>query len=404
MTRMGFEIVFWVSAGLIFYAFIVYPPLLFLLTRRRGQTRASAPDVLPRVTLLISAYNEEAVIGEKLRNALSLDYPRGFLEIIVVSDCSDDGTDEIVREFAPRAVRLVRQAERLGKSSGLNLGVLQASGEILVFSDANAMYEPDALRWLVRHFADPRVGYVVGCARYRTGAEQSPSAESEGLYWKLETWLKQKESAFGSVVGGDGAIYAIRRELFTPLRPTDINDLLNPLQIIARGYRGAYEPDAVCYEEAGDSFEKEFRRKVRIISRSLNALRRAPRVLLPWTQPRHWFALVSHKLLRWLVPVFLSLLLFATAALWKSSIYRLMLVLQMVFYALAGIGGVMARRSGDRTSRILYLPYYFCLVNLASLLGIGKFLTGSLSPTWQTIRQESPVEPDSAARPADKAF
>lgn len=398
------EILFWTSATLIFYAYAGYVILAYLLARFASRPVTLPGGSLPRVTLLISAFNERAVMGEKLENALALDYPQERFEVLVVSDCSDDGTDEIVREFAPRAVRLIRQAERLGKSSGLNLGVLQASGEILVFSDANAMYEPDALHQLVRHFADPRVGYVVGCARYRTGAERSPSAESEGLYWKLETWLKQKESEFGSVVGGDGAIYAIRRELFTPLRPTDINDLLNPLQIIARGYRGAYEPDAVCYEEAGDSFEKEFRRKVRIISRSLNALRRAPRMLLPWTQPRHWFALVSHKLLRWLAPVFLFLLFFATAALWKSPIYRLMLVLQMVFYALAGIGWVMARRSGDRTSRILYLPYYFCLVNLASLLGIGKFLTGSLSPTWQTIRQESPVEPDSAARPADKAF
>ena len=398
------EILFWTSATLIFYAYAGYVILAYLLARFASRPVTLPEGSLPRVTLLISAFNERAVMGEKLENALALDYPQERFEVLVVSDCSDDGTDEIVREFAPRAVRLIRQAERLGKSSGLNLGVLQASGEILVFSDANAMYEPDALHQLVRHFADPRVGYVVGSARYRMGVEQSPSAESEGLYWKLETWLKQKESEFGSVVGGDGAIYAIRRELFTPLRPTDINDLLNPLQIIARGYRGAYEPDAVCYEEAGDSFEKEFRRKVRIISRSLNALRRAPRVLLPWTQPRHWFALVSHKLLRWLAPVFLFLLFFATAALWKSPIYRLMLVLQMVFYALAGIGWVMARRSGDRTSRILYLPYYFCLVNLASLLGIGKFLTGSLSPTWQTIRQESPVEPDSAARPADKAF
>ena len=398
------EILFWTSATLIFYAYAGYVILAYLLARFASRPVTLPGGSLPRVTLLISAFNERAVMGEKLENALALDYPQERFEVLVVSDCSDDGTDEIVQEFAPRAVRLVRQAERLGKSSGLNLGVLQASGEILVFSDANAMYEPDALRQLVRHFADPRVGYVVGSARYRTGLEQSPSAKSEGLYWKLETWLKQKESAFGSVVGGDGAIYAIRRELFTPLRPTDINDLLNPLQIIARGYRGAYEPDAVCYEEAGDSFEKEFRRKVRIISRSLNALRRAPRVLLPWTQPRHWFALVSHKLLRWIAPVFFLLLFFATAVLWKSPIYRLMLVLQIVFYALAGIGWVMERRSGDRTSRILYLPYYFCLVNLASLLGIGKFLTGSLSPTWQTIRQESPVEPDSAARPADKAF
>src|SRR5262249_37217864 len=158
-----------------------------------------------------------------------------------------------------------------------------------------------AIRRLVKHFFHARVGYVVGNACYRAAANQQPSAKSEGLYWGLETWLKQKESQFGSVVGGDGAIYAIRRELFSPLLPTDINDFLNPMQIILQGYNGVYEQQAICFEDAGDSFAKEFSRKVRIISRSMNALRRVPAVLYPWNQSRHWFALVSHKLLRWFV-------------------------------------------------------------------------------------------------------
>jgi cellulose synthase/poly-beta-1,6-N-acetylglucosamine synthase-like glycosyltransferase len=392
LTQKVFEFLFWILAGFVTYVYLGYYFLLFVLARLFPTAGLSENAFLPNVSLLISAYNERQVIRQKLENALALDYPHNSLEILVVSDCSDDGSDEIVSEFALLGVHLVRQAQRLGKSAGLNLGVSRAAGEILIFSDANAIYQPDAARQLVRHFADPRVGYVVGNARYvvRSGAE--PSAESEGLYWKLETWLKEKESDFGSVVGGDGAIYAIRRELFTPLLPTDINDFLNPLQIIARGYRGVYEPRAVCYEEAGDSFEKEFGRKVRIISRALNAIRRAPAVLLPWTQPRHWLALLSHKLLRWFAPVFLIFLLLTNLFLLHSAFYRLALLLQFLFYILAAAGWAIQKRK--KAPKILYLPYYFCLVNLASLYGVIKSFRGSLSPTWQTIRQEARTTPE----------
>ena len=380
------EAIFWASGASVAYVYIGYPLLLFLLARLTARTTKPNESFLPSITLLISAFNEESVIAEKIENALALDYPTELLEVLIVSDCSDDDTDSIVRSYASHNVRLIRQQERLGKTAGLNLGVSQARGNFLVFSDANAMYQPDAIRQLVKHFAQPGVGYVVGNARYAKKAGQAASAESEGIYWKLETWLKEKESEFGSVVGGDGAIYAIRGELYSPLRPTDINDLLNPLQIIVRNYRGRYEPSAICYEDAGDSFEKEFRRKVRIISRSLNAVRRAPRVLLPWTQPRHWFALMSHKVLRWLAPVFLIVALAANLFLWHSPVYRVFAILQLAFYFLAAIGWVLGERR--QISKAFYLPYYFCLMNLASLLGLVKFLSGSLSPTWQTIRQE----------------
>jgi cellulose synthase/poly-beta-1,6-N-acetylglucosamine synthase-like glycosyltransferase len=370
-----------------------YPLLLAFLARVFPQRAPRNDRYSPPVSLLISAFNEAQVIGEKLENALALDYPHGQLEIIVISDCSDDGTDEIVRGFASRGVRLIRQSQRLGKTAGLNLAVPQARGPILVFSDANAIYQSDAVHQLLTHFTDEEIGYVVGNARYSDAGNQVASAQSEGLYWKLETWLKQRESEFGSVVGGDGAIYAIRRELFSPLRPTDINDFLNPLQIVSRGYRGVYEPAAVCFEEAGESFEKEFGRKVRIIGRSLNALLRAPKVLLPWVQPRHWFALISHKLLRWFIPLFLLALLGCNLALVDSSFFRIALGLQILFYAFAVIGWMLEKRG--KSLKAFYLPYYFVLVNLASLFGIFSLLTGSLSPTWQTVRQAKPAEAES---------
>jgi cellulose synthase/poly-beta-1,6-N-acetylglucosamine synthase-like glycosyltransferase len=400
MSESLLKTIFWLSVGAVLYVYLGYLALLYLLSRWFPQKAKLADAALPSVSLIISAYNESSVIVEKLENAFALDYPRDLMEILVISDCSDDGTDELVGQRASHGVRLIRQTERLGKSAGLNLGIPKSSGEILVFSDANAIYQADAIRGLVRHFADPHVGYVVGNAKYVEHPGQAPSAESEGLYWKLETWLKEKESRFGSVVGGDGAIYAIRRGLFSPLRPTDINDLLNPLQIIASGYRGVYEPSAICHEEAGGSFEKEFRRKVRIVGRSLNAVWRARRALLPWTQPRHWFCLVSHKLFRWFVPVFLLFSLASSLLLWNLLFYRIAALLQASFYTLAACGWIAGRR--PNSTRALYIPYYFCLVNTAALFGIVQFFRGSLSPTWQTVRDQKPLDQESAAHSAGR--
>ncbi len=376
-------LMFWLSFALLCYVYLGYPLFLLLFPRRRrGRTFSEQP--LPFVTLLISAYNESAVIGQKLVNSLNLDYPRELLQIIVISDCSDDGTDEIVNSFASNGIQLIRQTERRGKSAGLNLGFQEANGEILIFSDANALYQPDAARQLVAHFCDRTIGYVVGNARYLDHEARVASADSEGLYWKFESWLKEQESNFGSVVGGDGALYAIRRELYEPLRPTDINDLLHPLQIILKGFRGVYEPAAVCYETAGDSFGKEFRRKVRIVSRSFNAVRRAWPVLLPWNQFPHWMCLVSHKILRWTAPFFLVFLAISSILLWSYVFYRVAGVLQLLFYALALIGWF----TKGRGPRLVYLPYYFCVVNLASFLGLLKSFGGSLSSTWQTVRHD----------------
>jgi cellulose synthase/poly-beta-1,6-N-acetylglucosamine synthase-like glycosyltransferase len=380
------EAFFWICAALLAYVYIGYPLLIGFLAILFPRPADSRGTLDQTVSLLISAYNEGPVIAAKLENTLALDFAEKRLEVIVISDCSDDATDEIVRGYADRGVRLLRQNQRLGKSAALNFAVPQASGEILLFSDANAMYQPDAVQQLVRHFASPRVGYVVGNARYYEKGTETPSAESEGLYWKFETYLKKRESLFGSVVGGDGAIYAIRRELFTPLLPTDINDFLNPLQIIVRGYIGVFEPLAICYEEAADSFSQEFRRKVRIISRSLNALRRIPAVLNPLKNPRHWFLLVSHKLLRWFAPFFMILLFAASITLWRFPFYRAAALLQSVFYGLALVGWKWEPK--NKIGKISSLPFYFCLVNLASLIGCLKCFRGDLSAQWAPPRQK----------------
>jgi cellulose synthase/poly-beta-1,6-N-acetylglucosamine synthase-like glycosyltransferase len=381
------QALFWVAAALLAYIYIGYPVLLGSLAAIAPRQQKQSESAEPTVTLLISAYNEHPVIEAKIKNCLSLDYPKHLLEVVVISDCSDDGTDEIVQRYSAFGVRLVRQNERKGKSAGLNLAVPETRGEILVFSDANALYLPDAVRQLVRPFADPQVGYVVGNSRYVDKVSAPQAAEAEGLYWKLETWLKKKESAFHSVVGGDGAIYAIRRDLYSPLRATDISDFLNPLQIIDRGYLGVFEPRAVSYEETAESFPKEFRRKVRIVSRSLNAIRRAPGVLNPFRQPRHCFALVSHKLLRWFAPIFMLAMMIASLALWKSPLVRAALFLQMIFYGMAIVGWILQRQ--DKTWRIFSFAFYFCLVNVASLVACLKCLRGDLSGTWVPPRQKA---------------
>ena len=247
-------------------------------------------EIEPGVTLIVSAFNEAAVIAEKIRNSLALDYPREKIEIVVISDASDDGTDEVVGQFAAQGVRLLRMNDRGGKTLGLNAGVRAAKGEIVVFSDANAMYLPDAIRKMTRNFADPQVGAVVGESTYADA--EGGAQKSESLYWKYETGIKRLETQIGSTVGGDGAIYAIRRSLYRDMRADALSDFVNPMQIVMAGYRCIYEPQAQSVEEAAEGFDKEFRRKVRIVNRAWRATWTLPALLNPLRFG--WFSLAAH--------------------------------------------------------------------------------------------------------------
>ena len=376
------EILFWAGAAALLGTYIVYPLSMPLLARLLGRDHRT-DDIRPAATLIISAYNEAEVIRAKLDNALALDYPADRLQVMVISDASDDATDDIVREYADRGVTLKRLEPRGGKSRGLTRFVPEANGEILIFSDANSMYDPRALRRLARHFADPHIGYVVGHQRYV--AEDSAVSESEGTYWNIEIALKRSEGRLGSVVGGDGAIYAIRAELFAPLADEDISDFVNPLQIVARGYRGVFEPGAFCYEKAATSFEGEFRRKVRIVNRALRGLARVPAVLNPLRTG--WFAyqILLHKVLRWFTPYFLAgalagnlgVLYFGGGGLYIGALW-----IQAAFYALAALR--LVPRIGQ--VKLVYLPYFFCLSSVAALLGTLSVLAGRQFVTWRPER------------------
>ncbi|MDP2326245.1 MAG: glycosyltransferase family 2 protein [Gammaproteobacteria bacterium] len=377
-------IVFWVSACVVVYVYAGYPLVLWLLGSLGFGRPVRRAAIEPPVTLVVSAYNEAAVIAEKVRNSLELDYPADRLHILVVSDASSDGTDAEVQSCQDPRVELLRMSDRGGKTAGLNAAVRRARGDIIVFSDANALYDKQALRQLVRNFADPEVGAVTGESRYRI-AEDDASTDAENQYWTYELWIKRLESSLGSLVGADGAIYAVRKELYQDLGVADLSDFVNPLQVVARGYRNVYEAAAISYEGGAEGFAAEFRRKVRIVNRAWRATLKLRGLLNPF---RHgFFALqfLSHKVLRWFIPVFLLAVL--AANLWLASgslFYSATLAAQVLLYAAAAIGMLLERLG--HPVRLLNVPYYFCAVNVASLLGIGQALAGRTYTTWNSSR------------------
>jgi glycosyltransferase involved in cell wall biosynthesis len=376
------EILFWAQVGLVVYTYFGYPLLLLLVRTLRGVRAVRSADHTPPLTLIVSAYNEADVIREKIANSLGLDYPAERLEVLVVSDASSDGTDEIVAGVTDPRVKLLRMNERGGKTLGLNAAVAAARGEILVFSDANAMYARDALRALAANFADPEVGAAVGESTYSESADGADADES--LYWRYEVAIKRLESAIGSVVGGDGAIYAIRKSLYTPMRADALSDFVNPMQIVQGGHRAVYAPQARSIEHGAGDFDKEFRRKVRIVNRAWRATMSLKALLNPLRFGFFAFEVFSHKVLRWLVPVFLVLALVLNCALLGSGwIYQLSFAAQLLFYGLAALGYLQRKRN---LPRFIAIPLYFTMVNLASARGILEAYAGKTYTTWTTAR------------------
>jgi cellulose synthase/poly-beta-1,6-N-acetylglucosamine synthase-like glycosyltransferase len=380
------EILFLLAFFVLVYVNVIYSFLLKILVKFKQDHLTIDEKYTPKVSVLISAYNEESVIGQKIQNCLELNYPRNLLEIVVVSDASNDKTDDIILSFQSSGVKLIRMNERSGKTMGINRAMTMLGGDIIVFTDANSYFHIDAIKHLVKHFADARVGYVTGESIYITD-NASMASFSENFYWKYESQLKRHESMLGSMVGADGAIYAIRRELYAPLEHDDINDFVNPLHIIHQGFRGIYEPEAICYEHTADDFHKEFRRKRRIVNRSWRGLLKMRQLLNPLNYGMYSIQLISHKLLRWLAPFILVLLFMLNILLVEyRPIYMFLIAFQMTFYLIAFIGSVLNRRK--RTlNKWLHLPYYFCLVNLASALGIIDNLCGKKNIIWEPERK-----------------
>jgi len=377
----------WTAALLVCYVYIGYPTLLWVITRFRHRP-VYQENITPSVTLIISAYNEAGVIRAKLQNTLSLDYPPEQFEFIVVSDASSDGTDAIVESFAGRGVKLVRMCERQGKTAGLNTALQHARGEIVVFSDANILYRKDAIGRLVRNFADASVGCVTGNSCYSNDSQSSAHLQ-ENTYWQYEQTLRRLESQLGSAVGGDGAIFAIRKSLYRTLPPDSINDLVIPLQIVARGYRAVFEPSAVGFEPSVGNFSGEFRRKRRIVNRSWRGVRSVPRVLDPRLIGIFAWQVWSHKVLRWFVfPMILTTAVGCFVAFPAGLIYRIGAFGFTASIVIAAFGG-LAKASLGLLGRLAQGLFYFYMVNIAAFLGIIMAISGRVEVLWTPERKWS---------------
>lgn len=384
MPSTAAESVLAVSVLWLFYAYFGYPALLWILASFPRRQRAGDAGVEPTVTILTAAFNEAQVIGENLRNKLDLDYPAEKLDIIVISDESTDGTDQIVEEIAnahPGRIRLIRQVPRQGKTSGLNLAVGEARGEILVFADANSIYDPGALRRLVAGFADPRIGYVTGKMIY-TRPDGTVSGDGCSTYMRYENQLRAWETVVGSVVGVDGGIDAVRKELYQPMRADQLPDFVLPLRVVEQGYRVVYEPGAILREPSLTSSAQEYRMRVRVALRAMWAMWDLRQLFDPLRYPGFSWQLTSHKLLRYLAFLPQIAAFVANAALWETHPgYRLLFLLQVAFYALAGLGHLMATRGRDFAPATV--PYYFSLLNLACMHAFGRFVRGQKQVLWQ---------------------
>lgn len=360
----------------IFYTYLGYPLLLLALTAGKKPPPVSAPPDPPPVSLLIPVHNEEEVIVRKLENSLALDYPRDRLEIVVASDGSTDRTAELVQPFLSRSVRLENYPDHRGKMGAINRAVPGLSGKIIVFTDASAFFPPEALKVLVAGFADPAAGAVSGALVLREEAESGGELAVD-FYWRLEKFIRERESRLYSTVGATGAIWALRRELFRPL-PDDtiLDDFLLPLAPLRQGRRVRFESRARAYEDRHTDLRAEFRRKVRTLAGNYQAFFRAGWIF----RSPIAFQLISHKLFRLLVPFALLGLLISSA--FGPPALRPVLYLQAVFYALAAAGLLVVRR-GTRPGKPLSLPLTFCLLNGAALKAFWVYFFRRRDPSWR---------------------
>jgi cellulose synthase/poly-beta-1,6-N-acetylglucosamine synthase-like glycosyltransferase len=397
------EALLWTAVGLIAYTLGGFPLLVFLrglVLPRPYRTE----DVTPSLTVLVAAHNEAASLGSKIDNLLALDYPSDRLEIVIASDGSDDGTNEIVAEAVrgtPERVKLL-PLPRVGKAAALEAGAAAASGEILVLSDANSMYAPDAVRRLVRPLADPAVGGAAGDQRYLTDPSAEGVAAGERGYWSFDRLLKRAATRAGSVVSATGAIYALRRSLFPAHIPSDVtDDFFISTGVVSQGKRLVFVPDAVAYEPVAPSAGIEFGRKVRVMTRGLRGVVARRELLNPFRHGFYAIQLFSHKVLRRLLAVPLALLLVTSFLLWQDGpAFRAVAIAQAALYG-AGVLGILLGRRGLGRSRLLALPAFLCLANAASLVAVLNVLRGRRIERWEPERRGGHRSDGAIAQPGE---
>jgi poly-beta-1,6-N-acetyl-D-glucosamine synthase len=381
-----FELILWGSIGIVLYTYGIYPAIVFSLSKFvKRQERNNADKDLPSVSVVISVYNEDNILPEKIMNISAIDYPQDKIEFLFGSDGSTDRTYAILLDAGLSNLKVIQFPIRRGKANVLNDLIQRANGDIIVFSDANTMYEPGTVQKLVKHFGDKSVGGV--CGELDLGSnEQSVGEIGEKSYWQYENILKSKESKYQTLIGATGGVYAIRKSLFKPL-PTSkavVDDFLIPIEIVRRGYKMLYEPGAKAFEKAVGTVLGEFRRKVRIGASNFNGISEFADLL----NPKHGFisfALWSHKIIRWFAPLFLLTIFCLSIFLAIGSAnYRLLLWVQVGFIVLGTIGFLF--EWGKINLGIFAFPYYFIAMNAALFIGFIKYIFGKQRSTWEIVR------------------
>lgn len=377
--------VFWGSLFIIVYVYIFYPVLVIILGRLFSNKSEVRHDFYPSVSMVVSVYNEETILREKLKNCLDISYPENKIEFIFGSDGSCDETNDILENNRSFQIKSFIFPARRGKSKLLNELVPKATGDIILFSDANSMYEVNAVKKLVPYFADKNVGGVCGKLKL-IDPIGSPGGEGESLYWRYENLIKNAEGLIYSVISANGAIFAVKKELLNPL-PTDLpinDDFILTLQVLRNGKRVMYEPNAIAKEETSPDMESEFMRKVRIASLNFNAIPEMINLLNPM-QGFVAFSLFSHKLLRWFLPLFgISFFVSNLCLLNQGNIYNIFFLIQVIIFmgALLGYG---ADRIFGRSGPLIPF-YYLAMVNLAIIVGAWRSLTGNQKQFWNVSR------------------
>ena len=382
-------LVFWLLISLTLYCYFGYPLLLWLMARLRSNPVPKG-SYEPKISVVLSVWNEEDVIKEKLQNLLSLDYPKEKMEILIGSDGSTDKTTRIIRGFNDPRIRLIERPRRQGKMATNNELVQAAKNEAIVFCDARQTFAPNAIRELVANFADNHVGCVSGELIFKDKKEAGATAKGVSLYWNYEKFIRRHESRLHSMLGATGAIYAIRRELFVPIPARIVlDDMFVPLQIIRKGYRAILDESAKAYDQAADSPREEHRRKTRTIFGNYQIFGLFPDLFNPFQSPIA-IQLFSHKLLRVLIPFFLIALFILNIFLAADRFsYDILLYVHIAFYTMAAIGALSRHQKHgifNLISKICYMPYVFCLLNFSALAGTLRFFGSKQEVTWEKAK------------------
>ena len=386
------DVVFWIAVGIVVYTFLGYGLVMWFLVKLKSlfieSERPVDLEFEPEVTLVVPCFNEADIIEAKVLNSIGLDYPKDSLNIFFITDGSNDNFREVLLQYPQ--VKLLHDERRAGKTAAENRSMKFVESPIVVFTDANTILNKMAIRNIVRHFKDESVGCVSGEKRVMVEEEDSASSAGEGMYWKYESFLKKMDSRLYSAVGAAGELVAFRADLYQDLpEDTILDDFMQSLLIASEGYKIVYEPEAYAMETGSDSTGEELKRKVRISAGGWQSMKRLFFKITPLRNPVLFFQYLSHRVLRWTITPFLLVLIFVLNffLLDQHLIYQFIMAIQLFFYAAALLGYFLESRK--LRIKVLFIPFYFSMMNYAVVAGLIRFLKGSQKSTWEKAKRKS---------------